>query len=119
DSSQGGPDGPSGEQWVTIGHELVDVIAGDDSLVIDKGSQRVEIRVVGAEVPDDAAAPASHAPAPHAPAPHAPAPHIPADDVSILESYAPGLEAVATAPMYQNAAVLGAKLFGETRLEVV
>lgn len=43
----------------------------------------------------------------------------PAHDASIFEAYAPGPEAVAIAPMYQNAALGGSRLFGETRLQVV
>lgn len=41
-----------------------------------------------------------------------------ADDVSILESYAPGLGAVAKAPLYQNSAIGGSRLFGEAQLQL-
>lgn len=128
DSSRGGPEGPTGEQWVTVGHEVVDVTARDDLLVIDKGSQRVEIRVVRAAAPEPVTESAEPAVAPaivpaNVPAgvPDAPevAPAAHADTESILESYAPALEAVATAPLYQNSALGGSHLFGETRLEVV
>lgn len=133
DSSQAGPDGPTGEPWITVGHEVVDVAAGDRSLIIDKGSQRIEIHVVGAEAPVAEPAAGTTPAAAVAPdlAPAVPrtsadvtrvtpaAPPVVEDDVSILEDYAPGLEAVANAPTYQNAALPSSKLFGETRLEVV
>lgn len=133
DSSQAGPDGPTGEPWITVGHEVVDVAAGDRSLIIDKGSQRIEIHVVGAEAPVGEPAAGTTPAAAVAPdlAPAVPgtsadvtrvtpaAPPVVEDDVSILEDYAPGLEAVANAPTHQNVAVPSSKLFGETRLEVV
>jgi hypothetical protein len=114
DNSKAGPEAPAGQQWVAVGHELVDVIAGDRSLIIDKGSQRVEVHLLAApevEALDvDQVVPAAPATA---------AAPGPADDVSILESYAPAVEAVASAPMYQNSALGGSHLFGETRLQVV
>lgn len=120
DNSKAGPEAPAGQQWVAVGHELVDVIAGDRSLIIDKGSQRVEVHVLaGPEVETlDVDQAVSAAPATAAPPAHWAAPR-PADDVSILESYAPAVEAVASAPMYQNSALGGSHLFGETRLQVV
>lgn len=115
DNSKARPDAAPGPQWVSVGHELVDVAAGDRSLIIDKGSQRVEVHVIETVAPEATQAPQT-APAAAPVARVAPAPM---EDVSILEAYAPSLEAVATAPVYQNAAVPGSKLFGETRLEVV
>lgn len=112
DNAQGGLDVPPGEQWISVGHELVDVAAGDASLIIDKGSQRVEVHVVGAGAQEPP--PAAYVAA----APIEPTAPTTGADVSIIEAYAPGLEAVANAPLYQNSAVGASRLFGETRLEV-
>lgn len=119
DNSLAGADPPLGQPWVTVGGELVDVAAGDVSLIIDKGAQRVEVKVIGATAPAWSTASAPVAVSTPPPATTAPPQPSPVASASILETYAPSSSAItAAAPLHQNAALLGSKLFGETTLEV-
>lgn len=118
DNSKAGPDAPIGPQWVAVGHELVDVAEGDSSLILDKGSQRVEIHLLGA-------LPAAPPPTVEVAA-SAPLVGVPADLTapeatqapSLIEAYAPKIEALATAPVYQNSGIFASRLFGETKLTI-
>ena len=117
DNSKAGPDAPTGQQWVAVGHELVDVAAGDTSLILDKGSQRIEVHLLSA-IP---AAPLTAGVAVSAPPVAVPDDRTASattEASSLIEAYAPRIEALATAPFYQNSAILASRLFGETRLEI-
>lgn len=117
DNSKAGPGAPTGQQWVAVGHELVDVAAGDTSLILDKGSQRVEVHVLDA-LPASAPVAQVAAPAPPVTVPADRTASATVEAPSLIEAYAPTIEALATAPFYQNSAILASRLFGETKLTI-
>ncbi len=119
DNSKAGPDAPTGEQWVAVGHELVDVAAGDTSLIIDKGSQRIEVHLLGIAAAEPEVAAPMPTPAVAATVPPGGIAATSAEGASLVDAYAPGLEVVGLAPVQQNAALGGSRLFGETKVEIV
>lgn len=107
---------PDEEKFVSIGFELVDVLADANRLVLDKGSQRVEIVErqptafpAAEEVswPAPAATPAAATPAPAAAPELAPASPVPV---------APVLEMRLKAPIYGNC--LGSCFFGQVMVRI-
>lgn len=118
DNSKAAPDAPTGQQWVAVGHELIDVAAGDTSLILDKGSQRIEVHVLGARPAEPPSTLEVSEPVAPVPEPAERPEPAAAEAVSLIEAYAPKFEALATAPVYQNSAILGSRLFGDTRLVI-
>ena len=119
DNSLAAVDAPEGHQWVAVGSELTGVVASENSLVLDKGGQRVEVKVIGAPgMPTPGVAAAAPVAAPSPPAAPAPPPASLFGGDSLLDAYTPPLSARATAPLHQNAGPLGSRLFGSTEIEL-
>ncbi len=110
---------PDEEKFVSVGFELIDVLADAGRLVLDKGAQRVEILdkqaaafPTGDQVDWPTAVPVSTP----VPAPAPPAPPAPVASPAPVPVAGPKLDMRMTAPIYGNA--MGSGFFGPVAVRI-